>query len=124
MNDVQATRCHDRSEESRLRARLAALEEDLDPPVCRLQFPDGTVPCNAREAGEGWKKWADEFQRRAKLWEQMHDARTKHLDGLRHACLAALGFLGGVSILTKEQLQKTLADAVKASGANEKWRSG
>ncbi len=43
---------------------------------------------------------------------------------MRHACLAALGFLSGVSILTKEQLQKTLVDAVKASGSDEKWSSG
>lgn len=35
------------------------------------------------------------------------------LKNLRHAGLAAVGFLGGQSILTKEQLQKTLADAVK-----------
>lgn len=41
--------------------------------------------------------------------------------GLRHGCLAALGFLAGVSILTKEQLQKTLVDAVKAGGSPEKW---
>lgn len=44
-------------------ARLTAL---LDPPVCRLQFPDGHVPGDAKEAAEGWKKWADEFERRWK----------------------------------------------------------
>jgi hypothetical protein len=43
---------------------------------------------------------------------------------LRHGCLASLGFLGGVSILSKEQLQKVLVDAVKASGSQEKWSSG
>ena len=32
---------------------------ELDPPVCRLQFPDGSVPANAREAAEGWKRWCD-----------------------------------------------------------------
>jgi hypothetical protein len=53
------------------------LSGELDPPVCRLQFPDGTVPGNAREAAEGWKKWADEFQRRADKWERLHDGRTK-----------------------------------------------
>lgn len=42
---------------------------------------------------------------------------------LRHGCLAALGFLGGMSILSKEQLKKVLVDAVKASGSNEMWRS-
>lgn len=34
----------------------------LDPPVCRLQFPDGHVPGNAVEAAEGWKRWADTFR--------------------------------------------------------------
>lgn len=48
----------------RLVARVEELERELDPPVCRLQFPDGSVPGNAREAAEGWKRWADEFQRR------------------------------------------------------------
>lgn len=50
-----------------------------DPPVCRLQFPDGTVPGNAREAAEGWKKWADEFEQRALKWERLHDQRTEEL---------------------------------------------
>ena len=45
-------------------------------------------------------------------------------DELKHACLATLGFLGGVSILTKEQLQKTLVDALKKAGVNQKWSSG
>jgi hypothetical protein len=42
---------------------------------------------------------------------------------LKHACLAALGFLGGVSVLSKEQLQTTLADALKKAGVNKKWSS-
>jgi hypothetical protein len=33
---------------------------DWDPPVCRLQFPDGSVPGNAREAAEGWHRIAEE----------------------------------------------------------------
>lgn len=37
--------------------RIAALEAELDPAICRLQFPDGSVPGNAREAAEGWKRW-------------------------------------------------------------------
>ena len=40
---------------------------------------------------------------------------------LKHACLAALGFLGGVSALSKEQLQTLLADTLKAAGVNRKW---
>jgi len=43
---------------------------------------------------------------------------------LKHACLAALGFLGGVSILSKEQLQQLLADTLKKAGVNQKWSSG
>lgn len=41
------------------RKRAEEAEAQLDPPVCRLQFPDGTVPGNAREAAEGWKRWYD-----------------------------------------------------------------
>ncbi len=44
----------------------------------------------------------------------MNDTR-KVTDGLRHACLATLGFLNGQSILTKDQLQELLVDAVKAT---------
>src|SRR5579864_4144053 len=43
----------------------AVIEEyarELDPPVCRLQFPDGSVPGNAREAAEGWKSWYEKAQ--------------------------------------------------------------
>jgi hypothetical protein len=53
-----------------------SLNDLIDPPVCRLQFPDGGVPGNAKEAAEGWKKWADEFQRRWKAAEdELKDAR-------------------------------------------------
>lgn len=37
----------------------------------------------------------------------------KEKKSCRHACLAAIGFLAGSSILTKEQLQKLLVDTVK-----------
>lgn len=43
-----------------------------------------------------------------KIVELLHNIKR-----LRHAGLAAIGFLGGASVLTKEQLQKTLAEAVK-----------
>ena len=39
---------------SRLAEENERLRAELDPPVCRLQFPDGSVPGNAREAAEGW----------------------------------------------------------------------
>ncbi len=41
------------------RKRAEEAEAMLDPPVCRRQFPDGSVPSNAREAAEGWKRFAD-----------------------------------------------------------------
>ncbi len=42
-----------------LRAERDRLQAELDPPVCRLQFPDGSVPGNAREAAEGWHQHCD-----------------------------------------------------------------
>ena len=48
-------------------ALLRSAESELDPPVCRLQFPDGTVPANAREAAEGWKRWHDEKAAQARV---------------------------------------------------------
>ena len=41
---------------------LAALAQkiDNDPAVCRLQFPDGSVPGNATEAAQGWHRVASE----------------------------------------------------------------
>lgn len=41
----------------RREAMIERLLADADPPVCRLQFPDGHVPGNAREAAEGWHRW-------------------------------------------------------------------
>lgn len=52
--------------EAGVRAKSVAAPDD-DPPVCRLQFPDGTVPGNAREAAEGWKAWADKRHELVKL---------------------------------------------------------
>lgn len=40
-------------------ACVAELERDADPPVCRLQLPDGRVPVNARAAAEAWHAVAD-----------------------------------------------------------------
>ena len=56
----------------RLAFERDGLRSELQSAICRLQFPDGTVPGNAREAAEGWKRWADEFQRRAKAVEAIH----------------------------------------------------
>lgn len=45
----------DRENES-LRTRVAELERQLDPAICRLQLPDGTVPSNAEDCAHGWKR--------------------------------------------------------------------
>ncbi len=45
-----------------MRAEIERLLADSDPPVCRLQFPDGNVPGNAREAAEGWKREYDHLR--------------------------------------------------------------
>ena len=46
------------------------LVQQVDPAVCRLQFPDGSVPGNVTEAAQGWHRVAiealDEL-RRARL---------------------------------------------------------
>ena len=42
----------------------SCLRTAMDPQVCRLQFPDGSVPGNAAEAAEGWKMFYDERAKR------------------------------------------------------------
>ena len=42
-------------------AEVDRLKAMLDPPICRLQFPDGHVPGNIAECAEGWKKHAEKF---------------------------------------------------------------
>ncbi len=106
MNDVQATRHPDRSEEMRLRRAIQAIirwcdQSDGTPSGQCLHEIEQTA---MKALGVG--------------------GTSDPLADLRHGCLAALGFLGGVSILSKEQLQKVLANAVKASGSQEKWSSG
>ena len=39
---------------------IERLRADFDPPICRLQFPDGSVPGNLLEAAEGWKRRYEE----------------------------------------------------------------
>jgi hypothetical protein len=66
--------------------RVRALEAELDPPVCHLQFPDGSVPGNVREAAEGWKRWHDDKQALiAKL-----EAEVARLRGERRVSDAAI----------------------------------
>ena len=45
-------------EEARTMAdEIERLHASFDPPICRLQFPDGGVPGNIFECAEGWKRW-------------------------------------------------------------------
>jgi NTP pyrophosphatase (non-canonical NTP hydrolase) len=43
-----------------------ALNQHIDAPVARMQFPDGSVPSNTIEAAEGWKRHYDELERRTR----------------------------------------------------------
>ena len=67
---------------------VANAMRELDPPVCRLQFPDGTVPGNVREAAEGWKKIADEERATvSRVWKALGissyaDAQGSSIDEL------------------------------------------
>ena len=36
---------------------IERLHASFDPPICRLQFPDGSVPGNIFECAKGWKHW-------------------------------------------------------------------
>lgn len=56
-------------------AEIAGLREDMDPPVCRLQFPDGSVPANAREAAEGWKRCYNALSAEVAALQQKSDAQ-------------------------------------------------
>lgn len=64
-----------------LKDRLERAEADLDPPVCRLQFPDGSVPANAREAAEGWHR---EYQRERTTALSQIDALQREVIKARH----------------------------------------
>lgn len=73
---------------------IELLEGIIDPPICRLQLPDGCVPGNAKEAAEGWKKWADHYRMQAETFERQyrqccmdHATAMEEIKGLR----AALG---------------------------------
>jgi hypothetical protein len=37
-----------------------------DPAICRLQFPDGSVPGDLLECAEGWKRWYEAAEARAR----------------------------------------------------------
>lgn len=63
----------DHSCAERLLIRIADLEQQLDPPVCRLQFPDGTVPGNVREAADGWHRVATDLTNLVNKFENWAD---------------------------------------------------
>lgn len=72
--------------------------DDVDPPVCRLQFPDGSVPGNAREAAEGWHRWAQTYheqfaakQADAADWHQTAIQRAERIRSLEAELAAVRG---------------------------------
>ena len=65
-------------ERDKLRAENWRLTIELDPPSCRTQFPDGTVPANAREAIEGWKNFYDEVAaENSRLKQQLYNEQMQ-----------------------------------------------
>jgi len=103
--------------------KLEALGRACDP--WEMESRAMPVPAQLREVLLYWFGTTDPnlIAEAMELREGHKCAAAKSIKDLRHGCLAALGYLGGVSILSKEQLQKVLADAVKASGSEEKWSS-
>ena len=83
-------------------------------PIPRLKLEsiilDAELDCPAGE----WT--ADHVYRLAREVEQ---ARAE-LKELRHACLAAIGFLAGVSAVNREVVERTLAEAVRAYATGQR----
>lgn len=50
--------------------------EEPDPPIVRLQFPDGSVPEDLRECAEGWKR---HYERKLSDWQTMMQQRDRAL---------------------------------------------
>lgn len=57
-----------------LEAALAKLT--AEPPIVRLQFPDGSVPEDLRECAEGWKR---HYERKLSDWQTMMQQRDRAL---------------------------------------------
>ena len=49
--------CLELEEAKTIADEIERLQASFDPPICRLQFPDGSVPGNIFECAEGWKHW-------------------------------------------------------------------
>lgn len=47
-----------------LEAELQQARAAMDPAICRLQFPDGSVPEDIQQCAEGWKRAYDELSQR------------------------------------------------------------
>lgn len=64
-----------------LRDQLLVVVElsEWDPPVCRLQLPDGSVPGNAREAAEAWHAAHDRASARASAFKAERDCAMRQL---------------------------------------------
>jgi hypothetical protein len=88
-------------------AELSRLRAELDPPVCRLQFPDGSVPGNAREAAEGWKRVADELRQRL---ERAEGALREALSAIDEAYEATGYFKVAKDSVQRQKIVAALAD--------------
>ncbi len=62
---------------------IERLRASFDPPICRLQFPDGSVPGNIFECAEGWKRRCD------KLWPEVERLKQALADA--HGLLISYG---------------------------------
>jgi hypothetical protein len=61
-------------------ARIVELEGELDPAICRLQFPDGSVPGNVLECAEGWKRWYEQTSDRIAELRRERDAQYERAE--------------------------------------------
>lgn len=62
------------------------LRASLDPAICRLQLPDGSVPDNLLDCAVGWKQAYDELASARKCYLQEEDPPADH-DMSRFSCV-------------------------------------
>ncbi len=73
----------ERAERLRVEGEAERLKAQLDPAICRLQFPDGSVPADLQECAQGWKRRCEEAIRANGEMHSLHDADRAELFQLR-----------------------------------------